>query len=109
MPAKKILYCLLILSLWRTGMVNAQTFELGAHAGGAGYVGDLNQDQLLKISGLSAGGYVKLNFDPYWSLGMHYGYGKIEANDLKSDNQQFRDRRLNFSTALNELSLQLDF
>jgi len=109
MPVKKLIYCFLILSLWRIGTSNAQTFELGAFAGGAGYIGDLNQDKPLKLSGLAAGGYVKLNFDPYWALGLHYGYGKIKADDLKSSNQQFRDRGLNFNTALNEVSLQLDF
>jgi hypothetical protein len=89
--------------------VYGQTWELGVGAGGAGYIGDLNQKQPLKISGISAGGYVKMNFDPYWTLGLHYTYGKIKANDAHSDNAQFRDRNLNFRTSLNEVSLQIDF
>lgn len=89
--------------------VCAQTFELGLGAGGAGYIGDLNQDKLLKISGLSVGGYAKVNIDPYWAVGLSYTYGKIKANDATSDNNQFRDRNINFKTALNEVSLQVDF
>lgn len=87
----------------------AQNLEFGLIAGGAGYMGDLNQSKPLKISGLSAGANVKVNFDPYWTLGLHYTYGKIKENDLNSDNEQFRQRGLNFKTALNELSLQVDF
>lgn len=99
---------LIILTL---GMLNgyAQTFELGLSGGGAGYIGDLNQDKLLKLSGFSAGAYAKMNIDPYWTVGLHYNYGKIKANDADSENGQFRDRNLNFKTALNEVSLQVDF
>ena len=86
-----------------------QTLELGVQAGGAGYLGDLNQDKPLRISGISAGGYVKLNFDPYWGLGVNYNFGKIKADDLQSANEDFRNRGLNFNTALHEVSLQLDF
>ncbi|MBC8987395.1 outer membrane beta-barrel protein [Pedobacter sp. N36a] len=87
----------------------AQNLEFGLIAGGAGYMGDLNQSKPLKISGLSAGANVKVNFDPYWTLGLHYTYGKIKENDLHSDNVQFQQRRLNFKSTLNELSLQVDF
>ncbi|WP_316841649.1 DUF6089 family protein [Pedobacter gandavensis] len=87
----------------------AQNLEFGLVGGGAGYMGDLNQTNPLKVSGFSAGANVKVNFDPYWSLGVHYMHGKIKADDLKSDNAQFRDRGLNFKSTLNEVSLQLDF
>ncbi len=98
-----------IILLFRVPGALGQTFELGLAAGGSGYMGDLNQTDPLKISGISAGAYVKLNIDPYWAVGVHYTYGKIEANDAESKNSQFRDRNLNFKTALNELSLQVDF
>lgn len=87
----------------------AQVFEVGAVAGGAGYLGDLNQNNPLKISGISAGVFVKANINPYWAFGLHYTYGKIKGDDTKSDNKDFQARGLNFSTALNEVSLQVDF
>src|SRR5215217_915696 len=93
-----------------TGLnLKAQTVELGLAAGGTGYIGDLNQDKPLKISGISASAFVKMNLDPYWAVGLHYTYGKIKANDANSDNSQFRDRNINFTTPLNEISLQIDF
>lgn len=87
----------------------AQNPEVGLSIGGAGYMGDLNPTKPLLISGISASAYVKLNFDPYWALGLHYTFGTIKADDLKSDNQQFRNRGLNFKTSLNEISAQVDF
>lgn len=108
MPDNKYLLFFLVL-FGCSGLVRAQTLELGLSGGGAGYIGDLNQDKLLKLSGMNAGAYVKLNIDPYWAVGLHYNYGKIKADDLKSDNAQFRDRGLNFKTALNEVSVQVDF
>jgi opacity protein-like surface antigen len=88
--------------------MKAQTFEIGFSGGGAGYIGDLNP-KLLKLSGISAGAYLKANFNPYWSLGIHYQHGRIKANDASSDNAQYRARNLSFYTPLNEVSLQVDF
>ncbi len=104
---RHLLYALLMM-LFGFG-VKAQTWEVGVIGGGAGYIGDLNPVNPLKISGITAGAYVKANFDPYWGLGIHYNYGKIKGNDATSDNAQFRNRNLNFYTPLNEVSLQLDF
>lgn len=84
---------------------HAQRAELGLDLGGAGYMGDLNPNNPVKISGLHAGLFGRINFDPYWGLGLHYNYGKIKANDLNSTNQQFFERGLNFNTAVNEVSL----
>ena len=87
---------------------NAQRAEVGFVAGGAGYIGDLNQNDLLKISGFTAGVFAKMNFTPFVGLGLHYNYGNIKGDDLKSTNPQFRDRGLNFNTNLNEVSLIAD-
>ncbi|MES2826563.1 MAG: DUF6089 family protein [Bacteroidota bacterium] len=89
--------------------IKAQALEVGVQAGGAGYIGDLNQTNYLKFNGLSAGGFVKVNLDPYWAVGLHYNYGKIKADDLESRNEHFKARALNFNTELHELSLQADF
>ena len=87
---------------------NAQRAEVGVVAGGASYIGDLNQNNLLKISGATAGVFAKANLTPFIGLGMHYNYGKIKGDDTKSKNQQFRDRALNFNTNLHEVSLIAD-
>jgi len=82
----------------------AQQLEIGANVGGASYLGDLNQYNPAKISGVAAGVFAKVNFNPYVAVGLHYNYGKIEADDAKSSHQQFVDRNLKFITPLHEIS-----
>lgn len=89
--------------------VSAQVWEIGLQAGGAGYIGDLNPTNPLKISGLSFGGFAKTNFDPNWALSFNYSFGKIKANDANSASEQFRQRNLSFNSKLHEFSLMVDF
>ncbi|RZK70237.1 MAG: hypothetical protein EOO92_21270 [Pedobacter sp.] len=100
---------LVLISLGLSSLTSAQVLEVGIGGGGAGYIGDLNQDNNFKISGVSAGAFLKANLSPYWAIGVHYNYGRIKADDLKSSNEQFRMRGLNFNSDLHELSLQADF
>jgi opacity protein-like surface antigen len=89
--------------------LHAQTWEVGGNIGASGYIGDLNPNNPVKFSGIAAGAFVKVNFDPYWGLGLHFTHGQIKANDAESNNQDFRNRNLNFDTQLEELALQVDF
>lgn len=100
---------LFTLFIFKYSISVAQTIELGISGGGAGYIGELNQTDYLKFSGLNGGAYLKLNLDPYWAVGFHYNYGKIKGYDLNSSNEYAQTRALNFNTSLNELSLQTDF
>lgn len=86
-----------------------QRVEIGIHGGAAAYLGDLNQYNPAKLSGSSAGAYVKLNFNPRWGLGLNYNYGKIKGFDSQSTNAQLQERNLSFHTPLNEISLLADF
>lgn len=72
-------------------------------------MGDLNTNNPIKISGISAGAFVKYNFNPYLSAKLGYTFGNINAADSLSSNQQFRDRNLSFSTNLHEASLTGEF
>ncbi len=83
--------------------------EIGLQVGGAGYIGDLNPINPLKISGHSVGGFIKANFDPYWALSFNYTNGTIRADDAKSSYAQFRQRNLSFYNNLHEFSLLVDF
>lgn len=102
-------YLLIILLLFISFNLQAQTWEIGGSIGGAGYMGDLNPNNPLKISGISAGGFVKRNFDRYLALRLNYTYGDIQGNDANSSNQQFRNRNLNFYTGLSEIALIGEF
>ncbi|MBC7418360.1 MAG: outer membrane beta-barrel protein [Pedobacter sp.] len=84
-------------------------WELGLAAGGAGYMGDLNQNNPLLLSGGSAELYVKRNFSEYLGVRLNYTFGQINGNDANSNNEQFRNRNLAFKTNLNELSAIADF
>ena len=87
----------------------AQTWELGLAGGGSGYMGDLNPNNPLKVSGPSFGGFVKRNFDGYFSAKINYTFGKIAAADSNSSDAQFRMRNLSFQTTLTEISLIGEF
>lgn len=108
MGFKKIVFSVMLSCIFSTAAWS-QTTELGINAGAAGYIGDINPSHLFKPSGIAFGAYVKRNLDPYWAIGLHYNYGKIKGYDANSDDAGLRTRNLNFSTSLNELSLQVDF
>lgn len=100
---KLVLSFLLFFCLFSTAF--AQRAEIGIDLGGAGYMGDLNVNNPIKISGIAAGAFARINFDPYWGLGLHFTHGQIKANDLTSSNAEFRNnRQLNFYTSINEIS-----
>ncbi len=98
-----------LLLLFFSVTAYAQTWEFGGFAGGAGYMGDLNQNNPFKISGIAGGAFVKRNFDGYLSLKLGYTYGVIKGADSLSQNAQERSRNLSFTTQLNELSLTGEF
>lgn len=108
MRYKEIVFSV-ILGCFLSTAAHAQIIEIGANAGAAGYIGDLNPKDLFKPSGVAFGVFVKDNLDPYWAIGIHYNYGHVKANDVNSDDASLRARNLNFSTSLNELSVQVDF
>ncbi|MDB4903011.1 MAG: hypothetical protein JWQ63_2292 [Mucilaginibacter sp.] len=94
----------LILLIFLSSELKAQTWEIGGSFGGAGYMGDLNETNPVKVSGISFGGFVKRNFDGYLSAKLNYTYGTISAADSNSSNQQLRNRNLSFTTYLSEIS-----
>jgi opacity protein-like surface antigen len=102
-------FAAVILLLFMCCTLHAQTWELGASAGGAGYMGDLNSTDPLKFSGAALGGYVKRNFNGYLSAKLSYTFGKIGAADSTSSNQQFRNRNLSFTSFIKELALIGEF
>jgi hypothetical protein len=104
-----LLLALTGLNFTGIAVLQAQNLELGLTAGAAGYMGDLNPNHLFKFSGKAAGGFAKLNLDPYWSLGLHYTYGRVAADDSKSSQADFQQRNLKFYTPMHEVSAIVDF
>jgi hypothetical protein len=83
----------------------AQTWEIGGNFGGTGYMGDLNQYNPFKFSGLGGGIFVQRNFNSYLGLKLGYNYGVINGADSLSGNAQDRNRNLSFKTSLNEVNI----
>jgi len=107
---KTVLFFFLLLTFSQLGKAQSfATWEIGISGGGAGYIGDLNQNNLLKISGFNAGIFAKRNFNAHLGLRINYNYGQIQAYDSDSDNEQFRERNLSFKTKLNEGTAIFDF
>jgi len=100
---------LITLLLFVTCNLQAQSWEIGGTVGGAGYMGDLNQTNPLKISGAAFGGSVKYNFNGYLSAKLNYMHGTIAGADSTSHNQQYVNRNLSFSTNLDEVSGIIEF
>ncbi len=88
-----------------TYCAQAQTWEVGASGGLAGYMGDLNPNNPLKVSGGVAGIVIKRNFNEYFSLRAGANAGTIAGADSTSGNPQFVNRNLSFKTTLQEVSL----
>lgn len=87
----------------------AQTWEIGGLVGGAGYMGDLNQHNPFKFSGLGGGITVKRNFNPYWGVKVGFNYGVIRGADSLSNNNSDYNRNLSFNTSMTEISLMGEF
>jgi hypothetical protein len=98
-----------ILLFFITYNLQAQSWEVGGFGGGSGYMGDLNPNNPVKISGVAVGGFVQRNFNGYLSAKINYTYGNISGADSTSSNPQFRARNLSFTTQLSELSLIGEF
>ncbi|KQR68119.1 DUF6089 family protein [Pedobacter sp. Leaf176] len=107
---RPVLFIFLFLTFSQLGKAQSfATWEIGISGGGSGYIGDLNQNNLLKISGFNAGVFAKRNFNAHLGLRINYNYGQIQAKDSESNNEQFRARNLSFKTKLNEGSAIFDF
>ncbi|MBE7178720.1 MAG: hypothetical protein INR69_20135, partial [Mucilaginibacter polytrichastri] len=77
---------------------SAQSWELGGGLGASGYLGDLNQANVFKFTDVAFSGFFKRNFNQYLSARMGFTHGRLQGDDVKSKNQQFRDRNINFVT-----------
>lgn len=102
-------FAALILLLFISCHLQAQTWEVGGAIGGAGYIGDFNPSNPVKVSGAVGSLFVKRNFNGYLSAKLNFAYGKISAADSNSSSQQFRNRNLSFKDPIKELSLIGEF
>jgi len=89
--------------------LKAQSWEVGAFGGGVGYMGDLNPENVFKLSNPAYGLLVKRNIDAAWSVKLSVMRGQIKAADSLSSNLHQQERNLSFITPLTEIGFQAEF
>jgi hypothetical protein len=98
-----------LLLIFMSTTLHAQTWEVGGFVGGSAYMGDLNQYNPVKVSGIALGAFVQRNFNGYLSAKVNYTFGQISGADNTSSDPQHRARNLSFTTQLNELAVIGEF
>lgn len=83
--------------------------EVGVLAGAAGYMGDINPNNPLLISGYSASVFYKKHFNPYLGARISYTHGKVAGYDANSNNAFQRERNLSFYSNLDEIVITGEF
>jgi hypothetical protein len=110
------------VSAWRTSLLclciplgfllvpqagRSQTMEVGAFAGGAYYLGDLNPGKHFINTQLSYGALIRYNFDTRWAVKVAVSRGKIKGNSSQST--FLPDRNLQFESPITDVSAVCEF
>ncbi|MDA8930133.1 DUF6089 family protein [Bacteroidia bacterium] len=101
---KAILYIVICL-VAQSAM--AQSWEVGAMAGGSNYHGDLAYNIVPKETNVSGGAFFKYNFNEYWTVRPTLSYMKISGAD--SNFNEYRLRNLSFRNNIYEVSNVMEF
>lgn len=83
--------------------------ELGFLAGGMYYIGDLNPSKQFNNTKLAGGLIYRFNVHSRLSIRGNLIYGNIMGDDAKSKDLLFRNRNLNFSSSILEVSGGVEF
>ena len=102
-----IVFCLLGISPMVKSF--AQTYELGAFAGGANYIGDVGDTQFIAPAGPTFGGIAKWNRSNRHAFRLTYLVGQIIADDLDSKDTRRLQRGFSFENTLSEISLGIEY
>ncbi|MCB0553559.1 MAG: hypothetical protein KDD02_08415 [Phaeodactylibacter sp.] len=84
-------------------------WEAGGWLGATYYFGDLNTNYDLSTPGLAGGIITRYNFNNRLCLKMGANYGKVMADDARSDNAYERARNLSFESNILEGVFQFEF
>ncbi len=104
--------CLLFIFFSVLSLQNLQAqrgFEVGAWAGGSWYLGDLNTEYDLSLPGAAGGLVGRFNFNHRISATGSLNYGRIRANDAKSNNSFQQLRNLNFYSDVFDAAAVIEF
>lgn len=87
-----------------------KTWEVGGFLGCSFYIGDLNPNGYFnEFTRVAGGAIVRYNINNRFALRTNLFFGEIDANDAQSTSASQRERNLNFTSAVDELSEVLEF
>lgn len=84
-------------------------WEAGPWAGVSYYIGDLNTSYDLGLPQLAGGMVARFNFNERLCAKFSGNYGKVKADDARSQNTFERARNLSFESEIIDLSAQFEF
>ncbi|WP_224488800.1 type IX secretion system protein PorG [Robertkochia flava] len=100
---------LVAILLCTTGLVNAQTYELGAFLGGSNYIGDVGSDYFIRPNQPAFGGLGKWNLSSRYAYRLSVIYTELRGDDAESTNAARLERDLSFKNKALEVSLGMEF
>ncbi len=101
--------CILVLLFAMCSMLNAQTYEIGAFAGGSNFIGDVGRTNYILPSDLAVGGLFKWNKSKRYAWRASVIYADITADDTKSNISSRQERGYVVENSLLEVSAGLEF
>jgi len=94
--------------------VQGQAWNIGIHAGGANYSGDLTQSFLhMNETNLAGGIFIKNQFKESLAYRLRYTYGHVSGADSNADNSADgmlrQARNLSFKARISEIALTIEY
>ncbi len=100
---------IVILLICVSGILHAQTYEVGLFAGGANFVGDVGRTNYIYPSAWAIGGIAKWNRSKRYAWRGSIYYGQMIIDDNSSDLSNRNQRGYSFKNSVKEASVGLEF
>jgi hypothetical protein len=91
------------------GIAKAQTYEVGAFAGGLNVIGDVGRTNFILPSGIAFGGIFKWNKSKRYAWRTSVFYGDFTADDTKSSFSSREQRGYTVDNSILEFSLGIEY
>ncbi len=98
-----------VVMLFMSGVMSAQTYEVGLFGGGTNNIGDVGRTNYIAPSGLALGGLFKWNKSKRYAYRGSIIYGNFTADDSKSSMSSRQQRGYKMDNSILEFSAGLEF
>ena len=92
-----------------TSILLGQIHEVGFSIGGSNYIGDIGRGNYINPNKVAAGLFYKYNKNPRIVIRTAYSYIPIQGDDQNASSTFRKDRELNFSNTIHELSFGIEY